>query len=736
MSERSIRYIVNGIKAILFALPLMALFVADSLFFPFITGKNFLFRIVVEVLFFFWVFVAVFDKQYRPRKSAILLALTALLLVLTLATIFGENPYRSFWSNYERMEGLVGHIHLFGYFLILTSVMRFKRDWKVLFGSMVGVSAIVTGYGFLQFFGKLAIHQSDVRLDATLGNSGYLAIYLIFHLFLISLFFFWFKNKWVRVGLVVLFVLETLIIFYTATRGAILGLVGALFLFALLMAVFSKNKKIRTGFLSFLIFWILIAGLFLIFKDSQFVKSNNVLSRLASISLTETTVESRFTIWGMSLKGFQEHPVLGWGPENYNLVFNKYYEPKLYKQEPWFDRSHNIIFDWLINAGILGLLAYLSIFISVLYIVWNLFRKNKFSLFEASAAVAVFAAYFFHNIFVFDNLTSYFMFFSVLGYVHYSWVSEKDIEKQKEEVTFVKEISPLEYVFVTGAFVLIVFSLYFVNIKPILACKGLLNTLRGVRISQSVEPVLGGFDKIFSYNSFGTGEAREQLSNYVNQVVASPNFSQEDKIKALTKGIDGMEKQVISSSGDIRYLLMLSSLYGSGGRIDDALVVINKAIDLSPKKQQLYFMKADFYLKQGKLTEAIDVLKEVYEIDKTFGEVAKNLAIVYLANKEIDKAEQLLEEHFGDIVILDKRLVNAYVGIGRFDRVRDIWERFVLSDPNNIDYHVKLAATHVQLNENKKALEILQETLNLSMDSNTREQIKFYISEVEKVLGN
>ena len=29
----------------------------------------------------------------------------------------------------------------------------------------------------------------------------------------------------------------------------------------------------------------------------------------------------------------------------------------MWGQEPWFDRSHNIFFDWLINAGLLGLLA-------------------------------------------------------------------------------------------------------------------------------------------------------------------------------------------------------------------------------------------------------------------------------------------------------------------------------------------------------------------------------------------
>ncbi len=735
MSEKSIRYIANGIKAALFVLPFFALFVADSLFFPFITGKNFLFRIVVEISFFFWVFIAVFDKQYRPKKSFILWSLLALLIVLTLATVFGENPYRSFWSNYERMDGLVNHIHLFSYFLVLTSVMRFKKDWKILFGSMIGVGAVMTGYGFLQFFGKLAIHQSDVRLDATLGNSGYLAIFLIFNLFLVSLFFFWFKNKWIRISLIGLFVLEATVVFYTATRGAILGLVGSLFLFALLVVIFGnkKNKQIRKYFLGFLIFLLLCFVVFLIAKDSQFIKSHEVLNRLASISFEETTVESRFTIWGMSWQGLQEHTILGWGPENYNLVFNKYYEPKLYKQEPWFDRSHNIAFDWLISAGVLGLLAYLSIFVSALYIAWKLFRKNKFSLFEFSAVIALFAAYFFHNIFVFDNLTSYFMFFSVLGFLHFSWCLFREEEEQRnKKSTFIKDINMFGYFSIVTAFILVLFSLYFMNAKPIMASKNLLNSLYQMRAAQSVDVVLDEFNIVFNYNSFGTGEAREQLASYANNIIRNgSNFSQQDKINVLMRATSEMEKQVESSPNDIRYIIMLAALYRNSGRVDDAILLIDRAMEISPKKQQLYFMKADFYLQQGKTNEAIDVSKKVYELDKTYGEAAKNLAIVYLIDGNEEKTEEILMERFGTTLVLDTRFVNAYIKLGRFDKVRDIWKGLVLRNPNNIQYRIKLVASYLQLNEKEKAIEVLEEVLVLNIDAETKEQIKSYIREIK-----
>ena len=81
----------------------------------------------------------------------------------------------------------------------------------------------------------------------------------------------------------------------------------------------------------------------------------------------------------MAIKGFQERPILGWGQENFNYVFNKNYDPGMWGQEQWFDRTHNVILDWLVAGGILGLLAYLSIFFSTLYYVWR-GKTNSFSI--------------------------------------------------------------------------------------------------------------------------------------------------------------------------------------------------------------------------------------------------------------------------------------------------------------------------------------------------------------------
>ena len=48
----------------LFAVPLLTLYVADGYFFPYITGKNFWFRILVDITVAAWVLLALYDAGY------------------------------------------------------------------------------------------------------------------------------------------------------------------------------------------------------------------------------------------------------------------------------------------------------------------------------------------------------------------------------------------------------------------------------------------------------------------------------------------------------------------------------------------------------------------------------------------------------------------------------------------------------------------------------------------------
>src|SRR3989338_11655871 len=117
----------------IFLVPFVPLVVANNLFFPFITGKAFAFRILVMLATGAWLILALRDEYYRPKNSRILKALIFFVVVIGLADIFGANPFKSFWSNFERMEGWVTIFHLSLYFLTASAMLNDWKLWKRFF---------------------------------------------------------------------------------------------------------------------------------------------------------------------------------------------------------------------------------------------------------------------------------------------------------------------------------------------------------------------------------------------------------------------------------------------------------------------------------------------------------------------------------------------------------------------------------------------------------------------------
>jgi len=658
----------------LFVIPFLPLLVNTSGFFPFITGKNFVFRVITEIILASWVILALRDKNYRPKKSFLLYSVLALLVATGLATIFGENPYRSFWSNYERMGGLVSLLHVGGYFIALSSVFKKKIEWFWLANTALIANWLVNIYSVRQLLGLESIHQGGVRLDATLGNSAYLAVYLLFNIFIACYLISQIKGQlWLKIIYGLTALVDIFFLYNTATRGTILGLIlGVIAATGFFLLKGEKKTKKVAGIILGVI--ILVIGSFWLIKGSSFVQNSPVLSRFASISLTETTTQSRFLIWNMSWQGFKEHPVLGWGPENYGLVFSKYYDPAMWRQEPWFDRSHNVFFDWLIDAGLLGLLAYLSIFVSALYYLW---RKNKnFGLSGVSLLIGLLAGYFLHNIFVFDNLISYILFFSLIAYIHFV-ATEKDEEKNsvKEVYTSSKKIDKnnRDLILNTSSVLVIIVllgGLYYLNYKPYLTSIKLIQA-----IHPQTNPVDGLeiFKELFALNTFGSGEALEQLIVRTPSVLASAGVSNEVKVQYVKLADEQIKKHMLIYSNDARSNLIFGTYLSNIGRSDEALFFLNKAKELSPKKQNILFELGSAYVNKQDANNTLAVLKNAYDLDPSNSEARKMYALVALMTSQFGLANNLLAPIKNTSSYYnDERFLNIYRQMGNQSAIDEI----------------------------------------------------------------
>ena len=245
-------------------LDVISWFTGTGMFFPFISGKNILFRILVEVALAGWAILALSDSSYRinVKKSPIMIAYGLFIIVLLFADLFGVDREKSMWSNFERMEGFIGHIHLFAYFFVLTVMVKTLADWQKMWKIFLAADILIVLYGYAQLFGvkgqlfynlfpklgewfssHFAIHMSSNRLDATIGNSAYFGVFCLMHVFIAALLWSQANNPRKQWGYPVIILMNVLGVLFSGTRGSMIGLAVGAFI---TLGIIAWNKKGKT----------------------------------------------------------------------------------------------------------------------------------------------------------------------------------------------------------------------------------------------------------------------------------------------------------------------------------------------------------------------------------------------------------------------------------------------------------------------------------------------------------
>lgn len=710
----------KGIIWGLFLVPFMPLLVSSSFFFPFITTKAFAWRMIVEIVFALWLILCLVAPEYRPKKSPILYSYLAFLIIIGLADAFGVAPIKSFWSNFERMEGFISLLHL-GAFILVTGSMFKEREWKWWWDTSLAASAIMVVYCLFQLLGVLAIHQGSTRVDGTLGNAEYLAVYMLINIFIALLLFIREKKgnfaRWVY-G--ILIVAQVFILYETATRGAILALVGGLGVVALLTLINKEHPKARKFGISFIVLCVVLLGGFLALRKTSFVQKSDVLSRFATISLSELQSEGRAYIWPMALDGIKERPLLGWGQDNFNYVFDEHYSPAMYNLEPWFDRAHNIFLDWGVSGGILGLLAYLSLYVFLLLAIWK--KDTKLSHLEKSLLTGLIAGYFFNNFFVFDNLTSYILFAALLAYVH---GRTAQVENAKNRILSERAVA-------LGAVIIVLLALptlYYVNIQPMNSNGNLINALQLVQTQgANMEDAATYFEKAYNGSRLGRPEIVEWIASDAPTILQS-NISTGDKNNYYAFAKQAVEAQAADVSTDARYQILAGSFFSTTGDFDEALMYLKKAQQLIPGKQQVYFELGQVLVDQKNYSGAEAYFKQAYDMAPAYQEAQIIYLIGAIYANDSSTANMLATIIPANVLTTDARISNALYATGNYGELITILKNRLTLAPTDPQNYASLAVAYVKAGDTADAIAVL-ENLGTTMPQ-YKTQADQYIAEVK-----
>src|SRR3989344_5612070 len=304
---------------------------------------------------------------------------------------------RGISSEMELATGIIDGFCSGGRIVILTSVVRTREAWLKLLDFSLGASLLLGFFGLGQVLKiENLLATSGTRVDATLGNPAFFAAYLLLQIGIAFILFTLRQSKIARGYYIAVILFYTFLIFTTQTRGAVMGLAAGLIVGAMLMAwVNRENVRVRRLSIGLLLAVLLALGSLYASRDTAFVK-NSFLQRIANISPNNRTAQTRLVTWSAAWDGWKEKFVLGWGLENFDVVFNKNFPPSIYEDEGsvvWFDRAHNVILDRGVTTGILGLGLFLTFLIYPAYRLLRYFLRDPLSRNISIVAASLTVAY-------------------------------------------------------------------------------------------------------------------------------------------------------------------------------------------------------------------------------------------------------------------------------------------------------------------------------------------------------
>ena len=736
-SSQGIAVLRKIILVLLHAVLVTPLLLSSKFFFPFITTKTLFFRFVVELILVAYILLAVADKRFRPRWNWMSGIVSVYLGIIFVTSLIGINFYRSFWGNVERGEGILTFLHVVAFFFVLSVMLTSERQWRRFFTFSVLVSLIGAGYATLQKLGFSSIGPFNIvpgdtsRISGTIGNAAFFAGYLVPHVFLAIWLALQYEKPWLKglLGLAAGYL--TFMIFLTQTRGAMLAIIIGITLALIFMVFASKRRRVRQWGLAALVILVFLGGIIWSFRDSEFVSQNRALHRLTNIKLDDVTVESRLLTWQASWRGLRDRFFSGYGYENFNIAFNKYFPAKIFRDagsQIWFDRAHNIIFDVALTSGIFGLVVYLGIFLVGLGILWKYFRQRLFSDYKVTTGLfaVLLISYFIQNLFVFDTLGTYITFYSVLAFLVF--LSQRKPAPSAPKIirrqSFEQQMAPALNPYLAATLVIILFAAsYLAVIRPAQANVGVTRALFAMaqgRFKDTVE----SYKKVLAMGTYVNEEAAQKLAEAMLRMRASEEVSLEVKKRSFRFAIEEMQKVINRAPRDVRNYVFLMALYNNfpnqeAGPREEVIRLGKKALKLSPTRPQIYFEMGRAAHTLGRFEEGIGYFEKALELNPEPVESHWNLAMAYILGGRPEDGEREIDYLFRENrihLVSDfnlQNLIQIYNSLNNRGSAVRIYKELVRRNPQNKKLWQGLAEVYRDLCQQQEAQSAILKVVEL-----------------------
>ncbi|MCA9353491.1 O-antigen ligase family protein [Candidatus Nomurabacteria bacterium] len=600
-------------------------FITTKIAYGSVNAKYFALLLLTSIALLFFAFRE--DKQIRIPKISKYLSISIVLFISSLfvSAILGVDFSRSFWSDIQRETGLLTVLVLLILSFVNSQILT-KNDWFSFLKSLIVSSSI---FSFLYIFGQNGLWIINKRVGflnfatdgMTFGNSTFAGAYLALTFFITIAFFLNSKikkEKLIYGSLLFIQAISPIFINYNTLLGkneftgissivgsaqasAVVAYAGLVYLFIReVIKRFVKKDNIKSitlksfSTVSLLSVCILLS---LLFTSNSFVQKKYI----------EISTAARIIIWDFSFDAVLEKPVLGWGGDNFEVPFTKYFDNRLYYKENigevWFDRAHNIIVDTLVANGFLGLLLYLSVIFFAIYTLNKNKKEGNIDDRLAHVLGLVFVGHIIQLQTSFDMVSSLFLWWSLLAFIFS--VGSFTEEDNKEYV--LKDNKNYHKIIAIPLFVSIL-VLFFTDMSWQRSLVKVFNSKNYEERSINIENAFkrpGSFEiRRFLYAGFVSG---------IHNIMYKTGLSEDQQViakKELNLYIEEYEKHVEERPDDYRgrvalaYLYQFSTILGEDRLEDSENILLNGTFELSPNNPLAYSVLALTKLYGGDIPSA------------------------------------------------------------------------------------------------------------------------------------
>lgn len=306
-------------------------------------------------------------KYYKNEKLNIKINLPyiigiVLILWLTFTSFFSIDYNLTFTGDLYRKEGLETY-YLYSGIFILGTILTNKKYIHNLFNSLLLVEVIMAIIALINnSFTFILMHNQEpyTGIFSQFNHYGY---YLIFGV-IISIFMFLNNKSKIKYLYLIIYSFLLYILILNDTFGCFLALFLTIIMILIYNLVIKKEVK---KFIPIIIIFLLITCI--TYRDNKNVVFKNVngfisdIETMIGIKEKEKSFDkigtSRGILWRYGIKYIAESPVIGYGLE---VIQIKYHKDCVNQSRP-----HNILIQFGVASGIIGIMLYISFIFIILY---------------------------------------------------------------------------------------------------------------------------------------------------------------------------------------------------------------------------------------------------------------------------------------------------------------------------------------------------------------------------------